>query len=186
MSRHNSPDSATLAKLAEVSPRNAELLGKVSEFQGNKHKHRAEPLYACPVCWCPCIKPNKSTIKVVCGCNLPDGLEPVYFDSKGEHRRWCELKSLEIMGEIKNLKRQVDITIFVNGVDVGSYVCDYVYDKLEPVKGSICMTANRTIYEDYKGYDNPLSKFKRKCVEASRDIKITLTRSNHERSRKTQ
>lgn len=58
--------------------------------------------------------------------------EGIYWHSKGEHTRWCELRMLEKAGKIKDLKRQVTYTLEVKGVEHTfrrEYVADYEYIK---------------------------------------------------------
>lgn len=53
-----------------------------------------------------------------------DGIE---YDSKREAKRASELKILERAGEIKGVQRQVRYPLYVNGVIVAHYVCDFTY-----------------------------------------------------------
>ena len=87
------------------------------------------------------------------------------FDSKAEHRRWCELRLLERAGKISGLKRQVTFEliptqrepsteVYKAGPKKGmpkpgaaiekhcSYVADFVY----------CDEQGNTVVEDTKGY----------------------------------
>lgn len=71
------------------------------------------------------------------------------FDSKAEHRRWCELKLLERAGKIRNLRRQVKYVLIPAQYDgkyklesETSYIADFVY---KDENGS-------EIVEDTKGY----------------------------------
>jgi hypothetical protein len=66
------------------------------------------------------------------------------FDSKAEHRRWCELKLLERAGRITDLQRQVTYELIPkqDGERATKYVADFVY----------CDAAGNTIVEDTKGY----------------------------------
>lgn len=91
-------------------------------------------------------------------------VDGIRFPSKHEARRWSELRLLEQAGNIYDLKRQVPYLITINGDLVGKYYADFVY--MIPGKGQVI--------EDAKGRDTPLSKFKRKCVEAKYRRKIIL------------
>lgn len=91
-------------------------------------------------------------------------VDGIKFPSKREARRWSQLKLLERAGEIYDLQRQVPYVITIKGDKIGTYYADFVYSR--PGKG-------HTI-EDAKGRDTPLSKFKRKCVEAKYRCKIIL------------
>ena len=53
-----------------------------------------------------------------------DGLT---FDSKAEARRWGDLKLMERVGEITDLKRQVPFPLIVNGVQVAKFIADFTY-----------------------------------------------------------
>ena len=87
------------------------------------------------------------------------------FDSKAEHKRWCELRLLEKAGKISGLKRQVTFElipsqraesteIYKAGPQKGlpkpgpviekpcSYIADFVY----------CDEYGNTVVEDCKGY----------------------------------
>lgn len=59
--------------------------------------------------------------------NKPVIVDGERFDSAGEHRRWCELRLLEISGAIRNLERQKRIAIVVNGVKICAVVADFLY-----------------------------------------------------------
>ena len=82
---------------------------------------------------------------------------------------------------IKDLRRQVPLDIIINEIIVGVYITDYVYIDIDPPRpleipgGADWPTAGVKIYEDWKGMDQPLSRFKRKALEASRGITIYIT-----------
>lgn len=61
------------------------------------------------------------------------------FDSQGELDRFLELSILERAGVISKLRHHVTYAFTVNGVKVGSYEADYVYEE----KG-------RVVVEDFK------------------------------------
>ena len=111
------------------------------------------------------------------------------FDSKAEHRRWCELRLLESAGKISNLKRQVkyeliptqreeSTEVYKKGPQKGlpkpgavieqsvKYVADFVY----------CDANGNTVIEDAKGckkgaaYD--LFVIKRKLMLYVHGIKV--------------
>lgn len=90
--------------------------------------------------------------------NTPTTVEGIKFPSKGEARRYCELKLLERAGAIKDLKRQVVYHLAgQRGAKVGRYTVDFTYRE-----------NNRLIAEDFKGY-------------AARDMpmRIALFRDNY-------
>lgn len=123
---------------------------------------------------------------------IKDPITGEIFDSKAEHRRWCELRLLERAGKISGLKRQVTFElipsqreesteVYKAGPQKGlpkpgaviekacSYVADFVY----------CDFDGKTIVEDTKGlkkgaaYD--LFVIKRKLFLYRYGIKIKET-----------
>ncbi len=95
-----------------------------------------------------------------------DGID---FDSKAEGARYVVLRDLQRAGKIHDLRRQVPYPITVGpSVLVGNYRADFVYWE----EGATAETV-----EDVKGFDTPLSKFKRKCVEAAHGVKIQIVRA---------
>ena len=96
-------------------------------------------------------------------------VDGIKFDSKGEALRWIMLKHMVRSRQIRNLERQVVITLhapFYDGVaEIGHYVADFKYSN----------HVGDWIIEDYKGFDTPLSKWKRKHAEAEHNITILLT-----------
>jgi hypothetical protein len=51
----------------------------------------------------------------------------VYWHSRKEHRHWLVLRAAEAAGLIRGLRRQVKYVLLVNGIEVGSYVADFVF-----------------------------------------------------------
>ena len=95
------------------------------------------------------------------------------FDSKAEAARWWDLKRLSDHGSIEDLCYQVRHPITVNNIDVGSYIADFTYIE-------VTAQARNLVIEDVKGgkaTDTPLSKFKRKCVEAQYGCPVTIFRT---------
>jgi hypothetical protein len=68
-----------------------------------------------------------------------------YFASTGEYERWGELKILRDQGVIRNLRRQVRYRLEVNGLLVGHYTADSVYEE----RGDDGTWAE--VVEDFKG-----------------------------------
>lgn len=84
------------------------------------------------------------------------------FDSKKEHRRWCELQLLERGGVIAGLKRQVRIVLYGrDGPLQGpsgrllTYVADFTYRENDV-----------DIVEDVKGYKTDVYRLKRAILAA--------------------
>ena len=96
----------------------------------------------------------------------PTIVDGIRFHSKGEARRYSELRLLELAGEISNLELQPRFEI-VGPIPrkVASYFADFSY-----------FEDSRRVVEDFKGHDTPLSKLKRKLVETIYGITITVTR----------
>ena len=86
--------------------------------------------------------------------------------SEAEARRYQELRLLERAGKISRLELQPRFAI-VGPIPrkVASYFADFSY-----------FEGNRRVIEDFKGYDTPLSRLKRKLVEAIYGITIEVTR----------
>lgn len=98
------------------------------------------------------------------------------FDSKGEYQRYLDLRMLERVGRIRDLKRQVRIPLVVNGTPllirdkIGraralSYVADFTYYEDDVY-----------VVEDFKGFDTPVSRIKRAIVEATCALTVRVTR----------
>lgn len=110
-------------------------------------------------------------------------VDGIRFDSAAEARRYQELRLRERAGEIRDLTRQVGLTLFapwlgpdtaddltaapVVGVArrVGTYRADFRY---------ILDGTGDTVYEDVKGYDTPLSGWKRRHVEVQHGIVVHI------------
>lgn len=95
-------------------------------------------------------------------------VDGILFDSKREAAYYSELKIREKAGEVSGVALQRPFPIIINGQSVGKFLSDFAFidhaqdDRLRVV--------------DVKGYDTPLSRFKRKCVEAFYQIKVEIIR----------
>ncbi|WP_245384542.1 DUF1064 domain-containing protein [Rhizobium leguminosarum] len=95
-------------------------------------------------------------------------VDGITFDSKREAAYYSELKIREKAGEVSGLALQRPFPIIINGQSVGKFLSDFAFidhtqeDRLRVI--------------DVKGMDTPLSKFKRKCVEAFYQIKVEIIR----------
>lgn len=87
----------------------------------------------------------------------------IVFASKREARRYQELRLLQRAGQIRNLALQPTYTITINGEVICKVILDFQYEE-----------NGQTVIEDSKGMDNPLSRLKRKLVEAQYGIKVRL------------
>lgn len=95
----------------------------------------------------------------------------ILFDSKGELKRWENLRLWQLKGDIRNLRRQVEYPLVINGETVGKYVADFVYEK----KTQLENVWSENI-EDYKGHDTAISILKRKMVKAIYGIEVRIIR----------
>lgn len=105
--------------------------------------------------------------------------EGIVFDSKGELSRWEELRLLERAGEVSELRRQVKYPLVVNGVDLGSYVADFVY-----VDERTLLVGGRQVVEDFKGVRTPAYRLKKKLMLAIHGIEIFETGAPQRRTRR--
>ena len=97
----------------------------------------------------------------------------ILFASKGEMRRYLELRLLAKSGEIADLQLQVRFPLVVNSIKVATYVADFVYR--EPKTGE-------TVIEDFKGYSSPMFKLKVKLMRALYHCIILETHADHSHS----
>src|SRR6185503_18266965 len=101
--------------------------------------------------------------------NKKTEVDGITFDSAKEAKRWKELQLLERAKKISGLKRQHKFPLWVNGVEIGSYVADFVYMDVE--KGY----ATRFVVEDVKSEitrEIPLYKWKKALMKAVHSIEI--------------
>jgi hypothetical protein len=84
----------------------------------------------------------------------------VYWHSRKEYRHWLVLRAAEAAGLVRNLRRQVRYRLTVNGVEVGSYVADFVFFDPE---------TDRVVVQDTKSPATrklPLYRLKRNLMRA--------------------
>jgi len=89
----------------------------------------------------------------------------IRFHSKKEANRYLELKSLERAGKIKELELQPFFVLNVKNKKIGKCILDFKYFDVD---------SGKCVYEDVKGCDNALSKWKRKHVKAEYGIDVIL------------
>lgn len=87
------------------------------------------------------------------------------FDSQAEARYYVNLRKREIAGGIDNLKLQPRFPILINEIVICTVVLDFTYRDV---------ATGKVHFVDVKGMDNPLSKLKRKLVEAMYMIEVEL------------
>lgn len=94
-------------------------------------------------------------------------VDGVWFDSIAEGKFYGTLQLRKRAGEIGSIMRQPEFPLVVNGIVVGKYKGDFTFfDKIE----------NRERTVDVKGFDTPLSKWKRKHVKAQYGIEVEIVR----------
>lgn len=84
-------------------------------------------------------------------------VDGIRFDSKAEAGRWHTLRTLERVGEILSLERQVVFPLLVNGVTIGRYIADFVYTETN---------SGQRVIEDVKGHQTELFKRSAKHMAA--------------------
>ena len=103
---------------------------------------------------------------------IPTEVDGVRFASKGEARRYTELKLLVRAGQVKNLELQPSYKFvlsngnrvcYPSGRDV-TYRADFRY-----------FTDDCRVVEDFKGMDTPASKIKRAMMKAFHNIDVLVT-----------
>lgn len=110
------------------------------------------------------------------------------FDSIGERDRYIFLKSLEGVGEIRNLRCQVRFKLEVNGLHICEYIADFVYEKnLGAVKDGMRIAKGGSVdfdfmawspvVEDFKGVKTEVFKLKEKLMKACHDIEVYVVKS---------
>lgn len=90
----------------------------------------------------------------------------IQFDSIKERDRYLDLLLMEKAGHIAHLTRQVSFPLYVNGLLVCTYKCDFYYTDLK---------TGKLVVEDVKGFRNAFYKLKAKLFEAVRGFKILET-----------
>ena len=80
----------------------------------------------------------------------------IKYHSKGEAGLARDLDFRVRAGELKSWRRQVPISLDVNGMHICNYICDF---ELTYPDGTI-------EYLEYKGFETPVFRLKRKLLEA--------------------
>jgi hypothetical protein len=95
-------------------------------------------------------------------------LDGITFDSKAEANYYAALKLREKAGEVGGVELQRPFPLMVaSGIVVGSYRADFAFwDHKE----------DRFRVIDVKGFDTPLSKWKRKHVKAQYGLDVEIVR----------
>lgn len=90
-------------------------------------------------------------------------IDGYYFKSKKEARRYGTLKTLQMAKEISELKVHPKYPITINGKEICNVELDFSYKK----DGNL-------VVEDTKGMDLPISKLKRKMVNAVYGFEVVV------------
>lgn len=88
----------------------------------------------------------------------------ILHDSIKESKRWQDLSMMQRIGEISDLKRQVEFKLSVNGTLICKYVADFTYQK-----------SGETVIEDVKSdatRKNRAYRIKNKLMKACHGINI--------------
>lgn len=99
--------------------------------------------------------------------NIPTIINGEKFDSRGEARRWQDLRLMEKAGEITNLTRQVKYDMVVNGVKICTFVPDFEYTK-----------GGQLVTEDFKSKATmtPTFRLKAKLFKALYNREVLITK----------
>ena len=90
-------------------------------------------------------------------------VDGITFDSAAEARRWEVLRMLERTGAVSGLERAVSFPLYVQCVEVGRYVADFVY-----------FWPNRDrVIEDVKGVQTAVFRLKARIM-AAQGMPITI------------
>jgi len=104
--------------------------------------------------------------------NVKTQVGELTFDSKKEANRFIMLSALQRAGSVRELNRQVPFTLSVNGITIGDYICDFLYE--ERISG----TDWKQIIEDSKSpatKRDKLYRWKKKHFEAQYGFTIRET-----------
>lgn len=86
------------------------------------------------------------------------------FDSKMEYQRYLILKLMVRAGKISDLQRQVRYELAAGGIQICTYVADFVYKE-----------QGKVVVEDVKGFRTPEYRLKRRLMKEILDIEILET-----------
>lgn len=99
-------------------------------------------------------------------------VDGITFDSKREAARYTYLRRREQAGEIYGLQLQPTYEITINDIKICKVKLDFSYwDTKQHFE-----TGAPQVIEDVKGKDTPVSKLKRKLVEAQHSIKVRIVK----------
>lgn len=127
------------------------------------HKYNAKPLWACKLCGLQ-LAGKKARCTNCAG-------HAVYFASRKEHRRYCDLILLQRAGHIRELRHQPRYYLNVNDIEVGSYTPDFEYQEIDT------FGAERWVVEDTKSKATmtEAARLRIKLFEALHGTKVRIT-----------
>lgn len=125
--------------------------------QGKRQKYGAKAALRCEACGSSAIYGG--------ACKSCGSDQVRRFDSRAEAKHWDQLRLQEKAGQITDLQCQVPFPIVINGETIGKYLADFTF-----------RAAGELVVVDVKGHDTPLSRFKRKCVEAQYGQTVQIIR----------
>jgi len=94
-------------------------------------------------------------------------IDGITFDSKGEMKRYLDLKLAQKAGEIKDLQLQYEFPVQIDGKHYCTYTADFSY---------IEARTGKAIYEDTKSTGtakDPAYRLRKKAAELYYGVKIT-------------
>jgi hypothetical protein len=100
--------------------------------------------------------------------NVKTTVDGETFDSKGEAKRWLELRLLERAKAISDLQRQPSYKLEWAGKYICTYVADFTY---------VDTSTGKTVVEDFKGVRTPEYRIKAKMFAAQYGVTILETGS---------
>lgn len=101
--------------------------------------------------------------------NIPTEVDGITFASRREANRWSQLRLMEKAKVIRDLKRQVEYRLEVNGQLICKYRADFTYFDTTAGPGGSWVT------EDAKGFETPEFKLKAKLMLACHGIEVRLS-----------
>lgn len=100
------------------------------------------------------------------------------FDSKAEMKRYNDLRIWQMTREIRDLRRQVEYPLVINGIKVGVFTADFVYEK--QTSASACdgfaQLQYEEIIEDVKGVMTTDASLRIKIFEALYGKKVHIVK----------
>ena len=102
-------------------------------------------------------------------------IDNITFDSIAEARRYGQLAMLQRAGLISKLTPHPEYKIKLNDVEICKVILDFSYRDEK---------SGLMVIEDVKGEDKPMSRLKRKLVQAAHDIKVIIVKMPRARTRR--